>query len=502
MTTADEKPDEPSWGSKAKSGTVWMVVGFGGGQLLRLGSNIVLAALLYEEVFALMGIVSTIMIGLNMLSDIGLKPSVVQHARGTEPKFLNTVWTLQIVRGLLIYLIMLLLTIPITRIYESNDPAACELYVLIPFIGLMAVLDGFQSSRMLMAERHLQLVSLIRIEFFVQIVMAALMIGLAWYLRSVYALAIAAVMSAALRTLLTHTMLPGSKNHIAWERNTVRDVIRFGRWIFVSTCLTFLTVQADRLLISGLFPLAEVGVYFMAVNLAMMVGVLVSKLQQSVVFPWYSRMLEQGVTLPVAFQKTRMVTLVSVTYMVSLLIAGAAPFFDLAYDDRYTKAAIYLPVLVTGIWFSCLTGMYGAAFLAIGKSKWAAIASSSKLAVLGIALPPVLMMGGDLLAVSLVVVCGDMVRAAVSQWLGRKQGLLNLKADAAMFFLLMVTSGAVYLMINHIDFIAGLNPFVKLALIGVTMTFLFAPLFVRFVWPLFKSRRRQNSTIAEDNFNN
>lgn len=489
MTAADKKPVEPNWGSKAKSGTVWMVAGFGAGQILRLGSNIVLAALLYEEVFALMGIVSTLMIGLSMLSDIGLKPSVVQHAHGSQPEFLNTVWTLQIVRGLVIYLVLLLITIPITRMYGANDPAAYELYILIPFIGLMTVLDGLQSSRMLNAERHLQLAQVTQIEIVVQVSMAVLMIGLAWYLRSVYALAIAAVASTALRTILTYTLLEGPASRIAWERNTVRDVIRFGKWIFLSTCLTFLTVQADRLLISGLFPLAEVGVYFMAVNLAMLIGVLMGKLQQSVIFPWYSRMMERGVSLSAAFQKTRLVTLISVTYMVSLLAVGATPFFDLAYDERYSKAAIYLPVLVIGVWFSCLAGMYGAAFLAVGRSKWAAIASTSKLVVLGVALPPVLLMDGDLLTVSLVVVGGDIVRMAVSQWLGHRLGLLNIKIDAVILLLLLFTSGAGYLMINHIDFIANQHPLTKLIFIGLAVTLLFTPLFAKFAWPLFKSRR-------------
>lgn len=496
MTISDTRPAKPSWGNRAKSGSVWVMAGFGVGQLLRLGSNIVLAALLYEEVFALMGIVSTLMIGLTMLSDVGLKPSAVQHPRGDQPEFLNTVWTLQILRGLLLYLILLLLTVPVTRLYGANDPAAYELYWLIPFIGTMVIFDGLQSSRMLTAERHLQLARITQIEVVVQTSLAVLMIGLAWLLRSVYALAISVVVSSMLRMLLTYFMLPGRASRIGWERNTVKDVLHFGKWIFVSTCMTFLTVQADKLLISGLFSLAEVGVYFMAVNLAMLVGVLISKLQQSVVFPWYSRLMQEGVTLPAAFQKIRLVTLVVVTYMVCLLIVAASPFFELAYDDRYSKAAIYLPILSIGVWFSCLAGMYNAAFLAIGRSKWSAITAVSKLVVLGIGLPPVVVVGGDLFAVTLLVLGGDMLRATVSQWLGNKQGLLNFKIDAAMLCLLILTSAAGYYLVNRVTSIATLHPFVKLVGVGIFITFLFAPLFYRFVLPLYKNKSRSKSGPA------
>lgn len=488
MTIPKQKSIEINWGSKAKTGTAWMVAGFGAGQILRLGSNIVLAALLYEEVFALMGIVSTFLIGLMMLSDVGLKPSVVRHPRGDQPEFLNTVWTFQILRGVFLYIVLLLLTIPITKVYGANDPAAYELYILIPLIGLVLILDGAQSTRMLTAERHLRLARLTQIEIVVQIFMVAVMIILAWYLRSVYALAISAVLSSALRTILSYSMLPGPPNMFAWESETIKDLVHFGKWLFVSTCLTFLTLQSDRLLVSGLFPLAEVGVYFMAVNLAMLVGVLVGKLQQSVIFPWYSRMMDQGVTLSAAFQKTRQVTLVSVTYLVSLMFVAASPFFDFAYDDRYAKAAIYLPVIVIGVWFSCLAGMYGAAFLAVGQSKWSAITAVSKLLVLGVSLPLVLTMGGDLFVVSLVVVGGDIARAVVSQWLGNRQGLLDFKVDAWMFFLLLVTCATGYFLVHHVPVIETLHPLVKLVAIGTSLTLFFAPLLIKFISPLFRSR--------------
>lgn len=496
MTETNDRPANSNWGNKAKTGTVWIVVGFGAGQLIRLGSNIVLAALLYEEVFALLGIVTTLMIGLTMLSDVGLKPSAVQHARGDEPAFINTVWTLQILRGIALYLILLVLTIPITNLYGANDPAAYELYWLIPFIGTMVVLDGLQSSRMLTAERHLQQARITQIEMAVQIASAILMIGLAWYLRSVHALAIAVVLGGFLRLTLTYVMLQGMPCRLGWDRNAAKDVIHYGKWIFVSTCLTFLTTQADKLLISGLFPLAEVGVYFMAVNLSMLVGVLASKLQQSIIFPWYSRMLQDGVSLAAAFEKTRPVILVSVTYMVTMLVVAAVPFFDLAYDDRYARAAIYLPVLAVGVWFGCLTGMYSAAFFAIGRSKWVAATSLSKLLVLGLAFPLVLGMGGDLLVVTLVVVGGDLARAVLSQWLGHREGLLNLKVDASMLVVLIATSVAGYYVVHHVEVIAAWHPFAKLVGIGVSITLVFAPLFFKYVWPLFAGRRAQNPANA------
>lgn len=197
--------------ARAKTGTIWIVVAFGGGQIIRLASNIALAALLFQEAFALMALVAAVMQGLAMFSDLGLKPSVVQNPRGDEPVFLQTAWTLQTIRGGILFIGAAALAWPMAHIYGANDPMARELLWLIPLVALGAIADGFQSSRMLTAARRMDLASVTKIELLVQVLNAVLMVGLAWYLRSVYALAIAGLVSSGLRVWLSYAMLSGMK---------------------------------------------------------------------------------------------------------------------------------------------------------------------------------------------------------------------------------------------------------------------------------------------------
>ena len=51
-----------------------------------------------------MALIQTFIIGLQMFSDIGIYPSIIQNKRGEEPDFLNTAWTIQIVRGGVLWL--------------------------------------------------------------------------------------------------------------------------------------------------------------------------------------------------------------------------------------------------------------------------------------------------------------------------------------------------------------------------------------------------------------
>jgi hypothetical protein len=85
----------------ALSGVIWTIAGYGASQVMRFGGNLILTRLLLPEYFGLMALVNIPIIGLQLFSDVGIIPSIVQNKRGDEPGFYNTAWTLQIVRGIL-----------------------------------------------------------------------------------------------------------------------------------------------------------------------------------------------------------------------------------------------------------------------------------------------------------------------------------------------------------------------------------------------------------------
>ncbi|HZJ69863.1 MAG TPA: oligosaccharide flippase family protein, partial [Planctomycetota bacterium] len=95
----------------------WSILAHGGSQLLRFASNIVLARLLFPEAFGLMAIVNALLQGLHLFSDIGIGPSIIQNARGNDPAFLNTAWTVQVVRGTVLWLVACAIALPAAIFY-------------------------------------------------------------------------------------------------------------------------------------------------------------------------------------------------------------------------------------------------------------------------------------------------------------------------------------------------------------------------------------------------
>jgi O-antigen/teichoic acid export membrane protein len=459
-------------------GSTWIVVGFGTSQLLRLGGNIVLAALLYEEAFALMALAMAIVQGLQMFSDLGIAQSVVQNRRGDDRDFLNTAWTIQCLRGIVLALAATALAWPMAAFYAANDPAANELKLLLPLVALSTLLTGFQSSRLMTAARHIKVGRITSIELAAQATATAVMIAFAWWTKSVYALAIGAVVQAATHCLLSYVAVPGPGNWFRWERKAVSEIISFGKWIFLSTLIFFLALQLDKLIFAKLFPLDQVGVYSIAASLAVLAPTLMGRLQAMIAFPLYSRMLDRSASITELFNKLKKLMLSVGGYLVALVIGGSETFVGFAYDDRYLAAGTYLPILAAGAWFSILEAVYGSAFLATGRARWVAAVNAVKVLAFVLLVVPAGKLWG-LIGAIIVIALADLAKAAVAAALARRMGLVDQLSDVGAAAYASVVGVAVLWISREWELVSGLPPIVLLILQFSIITLLFVPQTIR-----------------------
>ena len=145
-----------------------------GENLFRLVSNLVLTRLLVPEAFGLMAIVQVFIAGLIMFSDLGIRGSIVQNRRGDEPDFLNTAWTMQIIRGFLLWIGACLLSFPAAAIYD--EPLLLQ---LLPVAGLTLIVTGFQTTNSYSAIRTLELGRVTVVELTAQVL--GLVLRVNWF---------------------------------------------------------------------------------------------------------------------------------------------------------------------------------------------------------------------------------------------------------------------------------------------------------------------------------
>ena len=243
------------------------------GSALRLGGNVLLTRLLPPEAFGVMAVVYVVSTGLSLMSDLGISQNVQVSARGDDPVFLQTAWTVQVLRGLFIALAC---AISAAVIYASAsfgllDPGTVYHDAQLPADHLRLRLHnlrrGVRVDPHRQAQRRLNLGRLTVLELGSQFAGLIGMVTLAYYLRSVWALVAGAVISGLVKMIGSHTMLPGVKARFRWDHECLRNLVHFGRWIMVSSTLCFLAQSGDRLILGGIVDARTVGYYSIAVIL-------------------------------------------------------------------------------------------------------------------------------------------------------------------------------------------------------------------------------------------
>jgi len=459
-----------------KNGTAWTIGGYALSQLMRLIGNVIIARLLFQEAFALMAIVGAIIQGLTMFSDLGLGASIIQNKRGNNKDFLNTAWTLQVLRGILLATIATGLAWPLANFYAVNDPSAHQLRWLIPIVAIATLFEGTVSTKIQSAVKHLDLGRLTIFDLSCQLFGILVMIGLAWWTRSVYAMAWSAVAAALLRSTLSHLLLRGERNSFHWDPSSVREIIHFGKWIFVSTIISFGASQVDKLVLARLFPLQDIGVYGIAASLAILTSVLLGSLQLRIALPLYARTLAQKEPLPEILSDTKIWLLALGSYLVALSVGCAGTFIALAYDSRYSAAGVYIPILAIGSWFTTIEGIYGAAFLAFGRARWVAMANGAKIISFCCILSPAINQWGLVGAVVAAAV-SDALKLPVTIAFARRIGLRD-QTTEVWFSIYCATIGLIIFLCSNVILILSYNNHLIALIIKFTLiTLAYTPVF-------------------------
>jgi O-antigen/teichoic acid export membrane protein len=358
-------------------------VTYGGGQIARLASIIILTRLLSPELFGIMLIVNSVRTGIDLLSDVGVTQTIVQNKNAENPDFYNTAWTLKSIRGLFIWIFCAVAASAIAHFY--NSPILRSVF---PVAALYFVLDGFTSVSLSLMQKRMQVIALNLLGFLNELIPGILLVVLAYFYRSIWSLIIGLLIAQAVRMVISFFVLNDVRVKFHISKQYLREIIQFGRWIFLSSAIYFLSGNFDRLYLGKVAPLGLVGVYGITRSMSDMIDTLVGRLCGYIVFPYISSSSEKPKDL--LHREIGSVRL-QLLFLSAISIGAFAAVADLPvkfiFDQRYHAAAGWLPITTLGVWFSILCNMNEAFLLGFGKPQYAALGNAAKLGWLVVALP-------------------------------------------------------------------------------------------------------------------
>ncbi len=344
--------------------------------LIKLASSIITTRLLYPEAYGIVSMIAAIAFVLEMMSDLGAMTLMVRHPKAEEAAYINTAWTLKLIRGLVNASLLMLAAPWLAAFYETPalEPAL-RLY------ALCFVIDGFESMAFMLAIRRQRSSVFNLCELLAVAVTTAASVGLALVLRNHYAIVIGMIVHRLLMTTASHLLYREHRPRLQIDRAAAAELLQITKFVLPASILTLLMTQYDKAVFLKLFDLRLLGLYGLAMGIAQIVDQRVVRLARTVLFPRCAEAFRQdpaGVREVYYRGNARYHAL---ALGVPAALGGIAPaLVTVAFDPRYEYAGFILQLLGVRSVLISLASSSEVVLTAVGHVKLHMVANLARLA--------------------------------------------------------------------------------------------------------------------------
>lgn len=369
---------------KAVRAIAVMFVGYGSSQMIRFAGSLITTRILAPELFGVMAIANMIATIVALFSDLGITLSIVRSERGEELKFVKTVFTFKVLQGLFLGVLTSLAALVLLPLNShqllpfDSTFAHPDLPGAVLIVALSSLIGGFRSSQIEVNIRLQKLGGQIILGLVAQIFSLAFIIGTALHNPTIYSLAFANVVNAAVSVTGSYLFFDRKYNGFAWDKAAVSEIFSFGKWITLSTAIAGLTNNIDRILFGAYMTSTQMGVYSLATLMFSAMSKIFNKLNSPLYTAFSEVVRNEPNRISSVYYRVRKMRDLIVCVPTGIVMMNADLIVGVLYDDRYSEAGNFLTMLCLGNFVNCFL-LSGHVLMAMGESKFQFQSSISRL---------------------------------------------------------------------------------------------------------------------------
>ncbi|MCA1613833.1 MAG: oligosaccharide flippase family protein [Acidobacteria bacterium] len=353
-TAGAHAPRAPLTG-RVRAGVAWGAGGFAFGHAVNLARSVVLARLLAPADFGLFQMSLTLLVAAQMLTQAGLELSFLVNKFADaeeERRHLDTVWTAELVRRLVLCALLAATASAAARFY--GEPS---LRAVLLVLALAPLAQGLQNPGLLIERKGVRFRRIVWLEQSANLCASAAAVLLALRWPSAWALVWGQLISAAAGAALSY-LFHAYRPRLALDRRALRRAFDSGKYVVLIVAATYVTTTVDNVAVGRLLGAGALGLYALAYNLASLPVALVVGAFGAVLLPAYAELGAEGLSegraeLPFAR---------AFRLGACAVLAAALPLFVLSdeivallYGGRWAGAGALLRVLaLVGFWRATL----------------------------------------------------------------------------------------------------------------------------------------------------
>jgi lipopolysaccharide exporter len=408
-----------------------------------------LTRILAPEVFGVIGILMSVATIIELIADLGIWAVMIRHERGDEQTFINTMWTIRLVRNVINFSLMFLCAPLIAKLYST--PALAD---ALRIFSCTFLITTCESMTYFIAARHKKYRIAIYADLFCLLVTTPFIITYSQYSADFHGILYGILLQRTMMTLISHFFYRTNRPWFQMDSDARRDLFSLSKYMIPAGILSLMLSQFDRLVFLRLFDLRLLGIYGVAGSVSGPVSGLVDQIYRGVLYPRcadYVRTDRQGAHIRFYRENTKLFFLV---LALPPLIAGAADFIvQLLYDERYAFAGVILQAFLGRTILNSLVGSADAFLVAAGHSRIGMVGNILRLCWL----IPGCLLGNYMFGFKgfLYMAMLEPVPALIYMWhLQFKEGMMIVKYEVLKFALIGSLFAVSWIASNHISGLA------------------------------------------------
>ncbi|MBU1885938.1 oligosaccharide flippase family protein [Patescibacteria group bacterium] len=265
-------------------------------RIISLASIAILARILQPAQFGIFGIATLVLSFLEIISETGINVFLIQEKQIKQ--YIDTAWVISIIRGICIFLIILLLSKPLSIFFTTP-----EVLILLRLISLLPLIKGFINPAILNYQKNLFFNKEVYLRSGLFVISTAVTLIIALLTSSTTSLVWGLIAAAIIETIFSLIFIKPLPK-LKLERKQTRLIIHRGKWMTLVGISNYLFHQGDDLIVSKFLGQKTLGFYQMAYKISTLPITEVADIFGRVSFPIYTKISADKKRLRKAFIKT------------------------------------------------------------------------------------------------------------------------------------------------------------------------------------------------------
>ncbi|MCB2052461.1 MAG: lipopolysaccharide biosynthesis protein [Novosphingobium sp.] len=227
--------------------------------VVKAASTILIAWFLSPEDYGMVAIAATMLMLAQSMTEMQLGEALISH-RSADDDAIDTVWTLGVIRGVILSLLLAATALPLAAVYDDD-----RLTPIMLVLSLQPLFSGPSNPHIFIQQRKLNFLQEFTLTVGQKMLGAVLMITLAVVLQSYWALILGSLFEAVVGLVLSFALV---RYRPKFSFAGIRDIWGFSVWLSLGQIINTLNWRVEYLFIGKWLDLPKLGLYRLGSNLA------------------------------------------------------------------------------------------------------------------------------------------------------------------------------------------------------------------------------------------